>query len=98
MGERVVLLSFTAAPELQWRFILLAIALAQTDEELGHIAAGPIEHLLGWHGEQFIARVESEASAAPKFARAMVRVWRYRMSDDIWFRVQALQARIRKGS
>src|SRR5262245_39294087 len=59
-GESVAMMNFTARPEQQWKFILAAVRHAQSDEELGHIAAGPVEHLLGWHGEKYIARIESE--------------------------------------
>jgi hypothetical protein len=50
VGQTVVMMNFTAAPEQQWQFIRAAISQADSDAELGHIAAGPVEHLLGWHG------------------------------------------------
>jgi hypothetical protein len=52
VGQTVVMMNFTARPEHQWQFILAAIAHA-SDDELGHIAAGPIEHLLGKHGDKY---------------------------------------------
>src|SRR5262245_55249705 len=57
VGQSVVMMNFTATPEHQWQFILAAIARA-SDDELGHIAAGPMEHLLGWHGDKYIEKVE----------------------------------------
>ena len=57
IGEAVVLMNFTARPESQWEFILAAVAFAESDDELAHIAAGPVEHLLGWH-RSFLERVE----------------------------------------
>ncbi len=95
-GQAVVSMNFTARPELQWRFILLAVSLAETDGELGHIAAGPIEHLLGWHGEEYINLTEEQAASNPKFARALTGVWRYKMSDEVWGRVERLKARVRE--
>lgn len=92
-GQSVVMMNFTARPEQQWQFILAAVEHAETDDELGHIAAGPIEHLLGSHGEKFIADVESLAQADEKFARALTGVWNYKMSDDVWARVQQIQSR-----
>jgi hypothetical protein len=56
----------------------VAVAHA-SDEKLGHIAAGPVEHLLGKHGEQYIENVEQRAEADPKF--------------EVWARVEALKAR-----
>lgn len=93
-GQAVVMMNFTAAPEHQWQFILASVALAESDDELGHIAAGPIEHLLGWHGGKYIEQVERQAASDHKFARALTGVWKYMMADEVWARVQALQARV----
>jgi hypothetical protein len=92
-GDAVVLMNFTAPAEQQWTFLLLAVETAQVDEELGHIAAGPFEHLLGWHGPAYIGAVEARALTDPKFARMTTYAWQYKMSDDVWQRVQAIQAR-----
>ena len=69
-GRSVVQMGFTAPSDRQWEFILAALAHAESDDELGHIAAGPIEYLLGWHGESYIDRVEQQASTDAKFCRA----------------------------
>jgi hypothetical protein len=92
VGQSVVMMNFTATPEQQWQFILAAVASA-SDEELGHIAAGPMEHLLGKHGESYIDEVERRATADPRFARMLSGVWKYRMTDEVWVRVVALKAR-----
>lgn len=92
VGRSVVMMNFTARPEHQWQFILAAVAHA-SDDELGHIAAGPIEHLLGKHGERYIENVEQRAEADPKFARMLAGVWKYMMTDQVWARVEALKAR-----
>jgi len=84
----VVHMSFTASPEIQWNFILVTVSLAETDEELAAIAAGPIERLLGTYGENYIELVEKQAVLDPKFARALTGVLRYDMSDDIWSRIE----------
>jgi hypothetical protein len=91
-GQSVVMMNFTAKPEHQWQFILAAVTHASNDE-LGHIAAGPIEHLLGKHGEQYIEKVEQRAEADPKFARMLAGVWKHLMTDEVWARVQALKSR-----
>ncbi len=87
-------MGFTAPADMQWRFILAAIRFAESDDELGHVAAGRIECLLGRHGSEFIVRVEHEAQRDMKFARAMTGVWRHLMTDDVWQRVEAIQRRI----
>lgn len=92
VGHSVVMMNFTASPEHQWQFILAAISHA-SDEELGQIAAGPVEHLLGKHGEKYIEKVEQRSEADPKFARMLAGVWKYMMTDEVWARVEALKAR-----
>ena len=93
-GQSVVSMNFSAPPEIQWRFILIAVSLSESDDELGHVAAGPIEHLLGWHGEACIGLVENEVATNPKLARALTGVWQYMMSAEVWSRVQRLQASV----
>ena len=92
VGQSVVMMNFTARPEHQWQFILAAVAHA-SDEDLVHIAAGPVEHLLGKHGPKYIGQVEGRAAADPKFARMLSGVQKYMMTDDVWARVEALKAR-----
>ena len=92
VGQSVVMMNFTARPEHQWQFILAAIAHA-SDDELEHIAAGPMEHLLGKHGDKYIEKVEQRAEADPRFARMLAGVWKYMMSDHVWARVEALKAK-----
>ncbi|MEK6238834.1 MAG: hypothetical protein N2C14_29315, partial [Planctomycetales bacterium] len=78
--------------EHQWRFIKAAIAHATTDDDLGHIAAGPMEHLLGRHGDDFIDQIEEFAASNSKFAKMMTGVWKHMTSDQVWGRVEAIQA------
>jgi hypothetical protein len=94
-GIIVTEFQFTSSPELQWKFIFLTVSLAETDEQLGDIAAGGIEHLLGWHGEKYIEIFEQEVQQNPKFARALTGVWKYMMSDEVWTRIQKLQAQVK---
>jgi len=93
-GEIVVNLDFWSPPELLWKFILLAVSLAETDEQLGIIAAGEIEHLLGRAGDDFIGLVEQEAKVNPKFARTLTGCYQFQMSDEVWKRVQKIQSAV----
>lgn len=93
VGDSVVQMNFTAPSECQWLFILSALKYADSDDELSHLAAGPVEHLLGWHGVQYIEIVEREAEHNPKFAKMLTGVWKYTMNNEVWQRVQTLQAR-----
>jgi len=92
--EAVVWMNYTAGPDQQWKFICSAVAEADSDDELSHIAAGPVEHLLGSHGKDFIARVETRARADGKFGRMLTGVWKHTMTDEVWARIQAVQATV----
>ena len=94
IGQSVVLMNFTAEPEHQWQFIRAAVTNAQSDDELGKIAAGPMEHLLGHHGDKFVAEIESLAEHDAKFARTLTGVWKYTMTDDVWERIRVIQSRV----
>lgn len=92
LGTTVALMNFTAPADVQWAFLEAAVAAAETDEELGAIAAGPFEHLLGFHGDDYIALVESRARDDASFARMTTGAWQHLMTEDVWSRVQAIQA------
>lgn len=94
VGQSVVMMGFMAPPEQQWAFVVAAVSLATTDEQLGHIAAGPVECLLSRHGDACIGLFEQQASADRKFARMLTGVWQHLMSDKVWKRVQQLQAEV----
>ena len=94
----VVLMNFTKPADVQWAFILSAVQYAKTDNTLGHLAAGPLEHILGRHGDDYIDRVEAQAGQSEKFERMLTGSWRYLMNDDVWRRLQALQERAKAKS
>jgi hypothetical protein len=87
VGTAVVFMNFTSRPQHQWAFIVASMIFAESDDELAHIAAGPVEHLLGNAGEEFITLVEQQAAADPKFARMLTGVWKYTIPDAVWARV-----------
>lgn len=91
-GGFVVQMNFTARHENQWKFIVAAFENA-TKEQLGDIAAGPLEHILWKHGDAYIDLVEEWASSDPRFTTMMSGCWKHKMSDDVWRRVQAIQDR-----
>jgi hypothetical protein len=94
IGQAVVMMNFLAQPDQQWLFIRAAVAQAESDDEIGHIAAGPLEHILGHHGEAYFGALEGEAVRDAKFARMLTGAWQYMMPDAVWSRVQAIQARV----
>lgn len=90
-SEAVTEMNFTAPPEVQWSFLTACISMARSDDELTDIAIGPFEHLLGFHGADFIDRVEATARRSVAFARMTTAARRHMMSEDVWQRVQAIQ-------
>ena len=85
-SEYVVPMNFTASPEAQWKFILAAYWRGNENTH-GHLAAGPVEHLLGNHGDDYISLVEQLASDDPLFAAMLGGCYQYRMSDEVWRRL-----------
>ena len=77
-------------PEHGWRAILAALKDSRLEPHYGTLAAGPLEELLAYHGQQFIERVEAEAKANPKFAWLLGGVWQFTMTEEVWARVQAV--------
>jgi hypothetical protein len=90
----VVGLCFFGHPDTIWKFIIDAMEVAETDDHLAKIAAGPVEHLLAHYGS-LIPLFERMASRDPRFARMLTGAWRHRMSDDVWMRLRRLQATAR---
>lgn len=91
LSMKATLMSFTASPEVQWNFILAAVEHASNDEELGMIAAGAFESLMGKSGSGYIDRLEQHCRKNPKCARMTTGAWQHTMDDDVWKRVQAIQ-------
>lgn len=77
-------------PEKGWLAILAALQDPRQEFGLGNLAAGPIEDLLSFHGNDFIERVETEAKINPKFAWLLGGVWQHTMTDEIWSRIQSV--------
>jgi hypothetical protein len=77
-------------PERTWLVILDMVALAQDNRDVVNIAAGPMEDLLGFHGPQFIERVEDRARADRTFERMLSGVWRFTIDEAVWQRLQQL--------
>ena len=73
-----------------WQAVLAAVADARAKPYLGTLAAGPLEDLLSYHGNEFIERIEAEARGSPEFAWVLGGVWQSTMAEDIWQRVQGV--------
>ena len=93
----ITAMNFSASPALQWQFILKAAKYAESDDELFTIAAGPVEHLLGTHGTDFIDQVEKLAERDAKFSRLLTGVWKHTMTDEVWNRLHAIVEKVEAG-
>jgi Family of unknown function (DUF6869) len=77
-------------PDDAWNFILEALKLDASVAVVEVLSAGPLEDLLGYHGDRVIAHVEREARNNPAFAKLLGGVWRGQMTPEIWARVQSV--------
>ena len=76
-------------PELCFELILKIFPLIPHDlqnEQFLSLSAGPLEELMGLHGERFIDRVEHLAAQDPAFKLLLQNVWRHGMTDAVWER------------
>ena len=85
-GDYVVPMNFTASPDAQWMFIVAAFSSGNENTH-GHLAAGPVEHLLGNHGDRCIGSFEKMAVDDPRFAKMLRGCNQYRMSEGVWRRL-----------
>jgi hypothetical protein len=83
-------MNFTASAEAQWKFIDAVFRHADSTA-LGHLAAGPVEHILSKHGDDYIERFEKMAKNDLRFARMLGGCYKHLMSDDIWNRICAVR-------
>jgi hypothetical protein len=77
-------------PKDYWNLILAIHHKDQSIPIQQVLSAGPVEDLLAKHGESFIERVEEEARRDPQFAKLLGGVWKNRMTDEVWARLQAV--------
>jgi hypothetical protein len=68
-------------PERAWSLVLALVAQASF-EELGHVGAGPLEHLIEAQAPAFIDRIESQAATDPKFKDTLASIWLNRWHQD----------------
>jgi hypothetical protein len=87
-SDFVVPMNFTASAEAQWKFVSAVYEHAD-DEALGHLAAGPVEHILSNHGADYIEHFELMAKEHTRFARMLGLCHKHTMTDDVWERICA---------
>jgi hypothetical protein len=77
-------------PESAWVVIHAIRNVDGSDLVLANLAAGPLEELLVFHGEEFIDRVEALAQQDQQFKKVLGAVWKNNISDAVWDRVKAV--------
>jgi hypothetical protein len=87
---------FNLDADMAWAVILQILDKVNSDPKdvlFQVLAASPTEDLLGEHGSAVIDRVEAEALRNPRFKLLLGGVWRGRMSQEIWARVEQCRGR-----
>ncbi len=83
------------SPQMALDFLLRALPIFETNEDLAVQAAGPLEDLLGHHGKAVIDRIEAEAAQNARFRLLLSGVWGCNsIGAEIW---QRLQRAVRPG-
>lgn len=77
-------------PHKAWHVILLIWSMDQSLKTVQSLSAGEIEDLLARNGIEMITLVEAEAQRDPSFARLLGGVWKNRMADEVWSRLQSV--------
>lgn len=80
-------------PDACWEAIIYIMKRAPDDYILGSLAAGPLEDLLVYHGEEMIDQVEREAQSSRQFKKALAGVWKNNISEEVWRRVEVARDR-----
>lgn len=80
----------TYLPHKAWRVILLIWSMDRSTETLQGLSAGLIEDLLSSNGPEMIPLVEAEARRDSSFAKLLGGVWKNKMTDEVWSRLQAV--------
>jgi hypothetical protein len=77
-----------------WNAILRILELDPPDEVMGMLAAGPLEDLIGYHGQRFIDRIEEQSRRSSKFRYLLGGVWKGGSIPEIWVRVEACRGEV----
>lgn len=82
---------FNLDPDTAWNVILKILDMVDADPKqplFQVLAASSTEDFLGEHGAAVIDRVEAEALRDPRFKLLLGGVWKGRMSEEVWRRVE----------
>jgi len=77
-------------PEACWVIIEAIRQIDSNDAILSNLAAGPMEDLLGMHGDLFIDRIEVAASKDPQMKKLIGAIWQNAIPDNVWNRLKSI--------
>jgi hypothetical protein len=77
-------------PEKAWNVIQIIYKTDSSERMLAIVAAGPVEDLLVYNGQEFIDRVEQLADNEPIFKKLLGAVWQNNIPQEVWKRVKAV--------
>jgi len=67
-----------------WSFVQKTYSKNVSDDVLNSLAAGPLEDLLVYAGEEFIEEIELLAKTDLKLKQLLRGVWQNSMKDSVW--------------
>jgi hypothetical protein len=76
-------------PALALQVIRDILRRDSSDKVVENLAAGPLEDLLVYHGPDVIDEIEALATSDPEFRGLLGGVWRNKIREGVWERVQA---------
>ncbi|MGQ0563603.1 MAG: DUF6869 domain-containing protein [Gemmobacter sp.] len=80
-------------PEITLDVVIECLRQATTIDEVGMIAAGPLEQVISMHGQQVIERIEMLAQSSSRFRFALSGVWSQGQDEsEVWRRVLGARA------
>jgi hypothetical protein len=79
-------------PDEALPLVTALVRIARGDEDLAHVAIGPIGELLVHHGHAVIDRFEEMAAVDDRFRRALTGVGPTDIDKDVWRRVSLIVA------
>jgi len=77
-------------PDVTWEFILRLLKAAPTGDDLGRVAAGPLEDFIQAFAHEQIDKMEMEAERNASFRDALKGVWFRGRNDETTLRLCAL--------
>ena len=86
--DAVIMWNINEKPEALWEFIIRTFEKEMSDKTFAMIAAGPLEDLLAYFGEQYIDSIEELARKNPRFNYLLGGVWKNSSTNDVWLRLE----------